>query len=134
MPKVDTFGNFDGGKICPAHTYLNKYMFSIVIENYVSKFFFTEKLLNCFAALTIPIYIGASTTNDLFNEAGIIRVTLKSFDDIGNIIKIATRGEYEARLPYAIDNYFRVSKFPKPEDFIFEKYLSNDKYFSNYTV
>lgn len=33
------------------------YMYSIVIENTIEPFYFTEKILNCFASRTVPIYI-----------------------------------------------------------------------------
>ena len=32
------------------------YMYSIAIENTIEPFYFTEKILNCFASKTIPIY------------------------------------------------------------------------------
>ena len=61
---ADTFGDFDGGKIVPIGESLKNYRYSIAIENQIEPYWFTEKIVNCFATMTIPVYIGA-TKRDL---------------------------------------------------------------------
>ena len=56
----------------PISLCLQRYRFSIVIENTQSPMYFTEKLLNCFATGTIPIYLGATEIDRFFDSDGVI--------------------------------------------------------------
>ena len=47
-------------------------MFHVCIENVSKKYFFTEKLIDCFLTKTIPIYWGCSNIGDYFNTDGMI--------------------------------------------------------------
>ena len=51
------------------------YMFSVAIENGQYETYFTEKLLDCFATGTIPVYLGAPDIGEHFNKDGIIDLT-----------------------------------------------------------
>lgn len=53
---------------------LSPYMFSIVVENFISKAGFTEKLLDCFLTGTIPVYLGATAIDDFFDGNGIVKL------------------------------------------------------------
>lgn len=71
--KVDVFRTYspeDKGYL--PKEYLEPYMYSIIIENDIDDLWFTEKLLNCFATKTIPIYVGARRINQKFNTNGMI--------------------------------------------------------------
>ena len=48
------------------------YMFSVAIENGQYETYFTEKLLDCFATGTIPVYLGSPDIGKVFNPDGII--------------------------------------------------------------
>lgn len=61
----------------PISVCLMRYRFSIVIENTQSPLYFTEKILNCFATGTIPIYLGATKIDQFFNPDGIIQFSTK---------------------------------------------------------
>ena len=111
LPNVDTYGKFDGGGYCPIELPFEKYRFTIAIENLVSPFYFTEKILNCFAAQTIPIYIGATEIGQFFNPNGIIQIGVEDFDGLEAILAQCTPEEYERRLPAVIDNFNRVQHF-----------------------
>ena len=50
------------------------YMYSIAIENKQTNSYFTEKILDCFATGTIPVYIGAKNIAKYFDQRGIIIV------------------------------------------------------------
>lgn len=123
---ADTFGNFDGGKMIPISKSLTDYRYSIAIENYLSPYWFTEKITNCFASMTIPIYIGATKISKFFNPDGIIQVNVKNFNNIENIIKICTEEEYNNRLEAIKDNYNRVLEFQNINDYMYKKYLNED--------
>lgn len=105
---ADTFGTFDGGQYVSVEKYLEHYRYSIVVENDISPFFFTEKIMNCFAAQTIPIYLGATQIDEFFNPAGIIQITREDCNHIEDILKQCTAEEYERRLPAVLDNFNRV--------------------------
>jgi hypothetical protein len=51
---------------------LNDYMYSISIENCRKDFYFTEKIIDCFATGTIPIYWGCPSIGNFFDKKGII--------------------------------------------------------------
>lgn len=105
---ADTFGTFDGGKFIACEEYLKDYRYSIAFENDITPFFFTERLLNCFVAQTIPIYIGASEIHRFFDINGIIQIKLEDLNHIEDILKQCTPEEYERRLPAIINNYHRT--------------------------
>ena len=58
---------------------LDDYMFSVAIENATYDTYFTEKILDCFASKTIPIYKGTKKICNYFDCNGIIFL-----DDINN--------------------------------------------------
>ena len=105
---ADTYGKFDGGAYCTIEEPFEKYRYSIVVENGIEPFYFTEKIMNCFAAQTIPIYLGATEIGRFFNTDGIIQIGLDDCDHIENILKRCTVEEYERRLPAVLDNFRRA--------------------------
>lgn len=72
---ADVFGLDEWVKISRTLEY---YMFSIIIENNSVDNYFTEKLLNCFAVGTVPIYLGCPNIGEFFNRNGIIEVSRKT--------------------------------------------------------
>ncbi len=124
---ADTYGTFDGGP------YLDKidhifapYRYSIVIENDEKPFYYTEKITNCFAAMTIPIYLGATKIGNFFNEDGIIKITSKDFDNLEDILKQCSEEDYLSRLEAVKDNYNRVQKlYSVFDNYIYEPILKD---------
>lgn len=93
-----------------ARTYLSRYKYSIVIENDIDDYWFTEKILNCFGTKTVPIYVGATKIHEFFNPDGIIRVD--NWEDIPQIINnLDLDREYETRKEAIEDNYRRAEKY-----------------------
>lgn len=123
---ADTFGTFDGGKFIPVRESLTNYKYSIAIENEIEGYWFTEKILNCFASLTIPVYLGATKIDKFFNPDGIIKISEKDFDNIDKILKNCTEEEYFARMDAIKDNYFRAIMFRNSNDWLYETYLKNE--------
>lgn len=115
--KVDLFRH----NWIPIYESLEKYMFSIVVENYIDELYFTEKILNCFATGTIPIYLGASKIGQKFNENGILRFydipTLQKFLDSLN------EKEYYSRMDAIQDNFQRCKQYRIIEDYIYRNYF-----------
>lgn len=120
---ADTFGTFDGGEYCLVDDTLKEYRYSIIIENDISDYFFTEKITNCFAAQTIPVYLGAAKIGEFFNVEGIIRVSEKELGDIEKILCKCTPEYYWEHIQAVLDNYQRVKKYQNVYDWLYEKYF-----------
>jgi hypothetical protein len=121
---ADTYGTFDGGKYCNISEPFQDYRFSIVIENEITPYGFTEKITNCFAAMTIPVYLGATKINNIFNPEGIIQFDIN--DDIETVLKKCTKEFYNERIPAIIENFKKVTNGKSSDDIIYENYLSKD--------
>lgn len=121
---ADAYGTFDGGQSIKIADTLKEYYFSFAIENDLRPLFFTERLTSCFAAMTIPIYLGASKIDQFFNPDGIIFLKTSDFDDIDKVLQICTEQEYERRLPAILDNFQRVQIYLNANDYLFETYLA----------
>lgn len=95
---------------------LEDYQFSITIENSIQPGYWTEKVVDCFATKTIPIFWGDKSVSKYFNKDGVIY-----FDDINHLEQLLN-----SDLPInkqAIDeNLLLVEKYRIPEDWMFENY------------
>lgn len=120
---ADTFGTFDGGGFVKTNDTLEQYRYSIIFENDIRDFWFTEKITNCFATQTIPIYLGARKIDQFFNPDGIITITPDDALNIEKVLKQCTPEEYERRLPAIIDNYNRVQEYRNMDDWLYEHYF-----------
>lgn len=122
-PLVDTMGTFDGGVFVDTTTIYAPYKFSIVVENYIDDDWFTEKICNCFANKTVPIYIGSPKIYKFFNPHGIISLEP---DGIKEWLRYKTpeslKGEYLLRIDAINDNYERVREYENFETWFFNKY------------
>ena len=122
---ADTYGTFDGGGFVKAYETLKDYRYSFVFENIISDYTFTEKLTNCFAMQTIPVYIGAAKINQFFNTDGIIQISLNDLTNLEKIVKECTAENYKERQQAVLDNYQRVKQFFNVEDWMYETYLQS---------
>ena len=114
--KVDFFGR--GFKeIESKEEGLNDYMFSIAIENCSVPNYFTEKIGDCFATGTIPVYIGCSNMGQFFNTDGIIKLSHELE------LESLTEDLYLSKLEAVKDNFERIQKYEIPEDWIYEHYF-----------
>jgi len=78
---------------------LNDYCFSIVVENYQTPGYYTEKVLDCFLTGVIPIYLGDSDIGSVYNPNGIITYN-DNFD-----IKDISIDLYVSKFSYIFENY-----------------------------
>ena len=99
---------------------LDKYMFSMVVENSKYDDYFTEKILDCFATGVIPIYWGCENIGNYFDSNGIIELT----DDFD--ITILTQDLYESKKEAIKNNFDEVLKYEVVEDWII-KYINKEK-------
>jgi hypothetical protein len=120
--KIDVFGGAantqrvgDNGSPWPDKSgQINDYMFQIVIENDKYETYFTEKLTDCFATGTIPIYWGAPDIGNYFNTDGMIIIN----DEID--LQKMTSEYYYSKLDAIKDNFDRVQKMQGSDDILYE--------------
>lgn len=75
---------------------LAPYKYHIVIENSASKYYWTEKLADCYLAGTYPIYHGSSTINEYFPEQAMTKIDIRQPEETFRIIdSTLTANTYE---------------------------------------
>lgn len=95
------------------------YMFSVVVENGFYESYFTEKILDCFATGTIPVYMGSEDICNYFNCDGIIKLS-EQFDISEEI--------YYNKIDAIKENFKKVKQYEILEDFIYLNYLKVKNY------
>lgn len=124
--KIDVYGTIDGGEYVNAIDSLENYMYSVVIENYIDDIWFTEKICNCFATKTIPIYYGARDIGKYFNEWGIIRCF--SINELEETIDRLINNEKKAVAYYRMhespinQNYELSKQYEKFDEWLYKTY------------
>ncbi|MGH2612998.1 MAG: glycosyltransferase family 10 domain-containing protein, partial [Rhabdochlamydiaceae bacterium] len=85
------------GVIADKYGALKNYKFSVCYENMKDvKGYITEKIFDCFAVGTIPIYWGASNITDYIpKECFIDRRDFENFDDVINYIRVIDAQTYQ---------------------------------------
>jgi hypothetical protein len=99
---------------------IKDYMFSIAIENTKYDDYFTEKILDCFASGTIPVYYGTDNISKYFNSNGIIK--LEDFD-----LNQLTPELYYSKMDYIKENFEKVFEMEVLEDYIYKNYLRDEQ-------
>jgi hypothetical protein len=113
--KADIYGN-DINPIERKEDGLKDYMFSIAIENDSYETYFTEKILDCFATGTIPIYWGARDIGDHFNPDGIINLEDFKYEDL-------TSELYYSKIDAIKENFELSKKYILLENYMNESYF-----------
>jgi hypothetical protein len=90
--------------------------FHIAVENSQQKNYFTEKVIDCFASKTIPIYYGCPNLDDWFNMDGVI--TFNSIKDLENIFEYIDEDYYDSRQAAIEENYEIAKKFHSDNDVV----------------
>lgn len=81
--------------------------YHIVVENTSKKNWITEKLIDCFATKTIPIYWGCPNVGEFFNQKGILQFT--NMEELGNILNTISSTYYDD-MKEVIEENFEKSK------------------------
>lgn len=116
--QADLFGRGTPNEIKYKEDALVDYRFSIVIENSNTHNFFTEKLLDCLAVGTIPVYWGCPNLSEFFDLNGII--TFKSLEDLKNILPTLTPELYQEKIIAVKNNLELCKKYSVTEDYFYE--------------
>lgn len=90
-------------------------MFHVAIENSKYENLFTDKILDCFATKTLPIYWGAPNIDEFYNKNGII--FFNNENDLVDIINNLTEEDYFSRLDAINENF----KLVKEKGFFFDR-------------
>jgi len=114
---------------------LEDYAFSITIENSIQPGYWTEKIVDCFATSTIPIFWGDKSVGKFFNPDGIVFFdsvehldTILSGDLISNYLQstqipINNISPLINKIKAAkYQNRLRCEQYRVPEDWMFENY------------
>lgn len=119
--RVDVMGKAVG-RFASCDEIFSPYRYNIALENDRYDYYFTEKIMNCFAAKTVPIYYGCPSIGDFFNLDGIIIVEEPSIEAIEKAIAKCSEQDYENRKDAIEDNFERVKEYLCVEDYLCEKY------------
>lgn len=117
--KCDLFGH-GNNPIEKKELGLNDYCFSIAMENGTYPYMFTEKLSDCFATGTIPVYYGCDQIGDFFDADGIIMLT-DDFD-IDNL----SFDLYFSKMEAIQKNFNKIQEGMLPEDQIYLQYIKKE--------
>tara|TARA_R110002020_G_scaffold381800_1_gene592692 strand:- start:2160 stop:2960 length:801 start_codon:yes stop_codon:yes gene_type:complete len=96
---------------------LKDYRFSIAMENGDYSLMYTEKITDCFAMGTIPIYYGSNDICEVFDSNGII--TLNDSFKISDLNKDL----YESKMSSIRKNYEITMNMQTVEDYIYENFI-----------
>ena len=117
---IAMFGTITGAYITGKSEGLDRFNFSIAVENCIQDGYFSEKLLDCFATKTIPIYWGSKHVTDFFNPDGII--FFDTLEELEDILPTLTQEFYDSKHLAMMDNYKRVDEFYVPEYYMETRY------------
>jgi hypothetical protein len=121
----DLFGAGAGNPIDKKEEALIDYRFSVVIENTKRRNYFTEKLLDCFATGTIPVYYGCENISDYFDTEGIITFNCK--EEFESLLPTLTKELYDAKLEAVQTNFSKFKEYAVTEDWLYYNILKDYK-------
>ncbi len=96
---------------------IKDYMFSIVIENGIYDSYWTEKITDCFATGTIPVYFGTKKITDVFDSDGIIFLEPNKEQET---LETLSESLYTSKLISIEKNFKIVKSLQLADDSLFE--------------
>ncbi len=79
---------------------LSPYKYHIALENSSSKYYWTEKISDCYLTGTYPIYFGCTNIEDYFPQEAYKTIDINDFDEAIHIInKTIKKNEFEKNIP-----------------------------------
>lgn len=103
-------------------------MFHVAVENSKHRHYYTDKILDCFATKTLPIYWGAPNIGSWYDPRGVIH--FYDENELVDIVNKLTPEDYYERLPYIEKNYELVKKhgfFMKRVEMFLDKLIEVNK-------
>jgi len=110
---IETEGGLESGKILG----LKDYMFSFAMENDDYDDIFCEKITDCFATGTIPIFWGTKNIGNYFDRKGII--FLEEFEGLGSL----NEELYYSKMESIEKNLELAMSLDTAEDYIYLNYM-----------
>jgi len=120
---VDLFGRGTSNPIEYKEQALVDYRYSIVIENTKQDNYITEKIVDCLAVGTIPVYWGCPNLSKFFNMDGII--TFDTLDELENILPRLDEKLYISKIEAVKQNIELSKKYSVTEDWLCENVFNN---------
>lgn len=77
---------------------LAPYKYSIVLENFQSPYYWSEKLSDCLLSFTMPIYCGCTNIDDFFPKKAIVKIDINSTNVIEKINEVVNSDLWEENL------------------------------------
>ena len=114
--EIDLFGR-GFNPIATKNLGIQDYRFSISMENGNYPLMYTEKITDCFALGTIPVYWGCKEIGEIFDTNGIIMLTN---DFTVNELSVEL---YHSKLESIKKNYEITMNLPTVEDYIYITYI-----------
>lgn len=112
---IDVFYN-----VYPKYGSLFPYRYQVVIQSERCPGFFDEKIIDCFATGTIPIYWGAPDIGDYFNPDGIIQI--HNLDELARLDFASLEDYYERNLDAVQANLENAREYVVVEDWLYDHY------------
>lgn len=79
------------------------YKYNLAIDNWVSKYSIDEKVMDCWAGLSLPLYYGSPEIHKYFPEKSFERIDIED-KNVGEKISEIINGDlFEERLPYILE-------------------------------
>jgi len=103
------FPHTDEGRLMP----FKDYCYSIVIENSSVTDYFTDKIVDCFATGTVPIFWGCPNIQEIFNPLGVI--VFSTIDQLVTILQSLSTEDYMSRMAAIEDNFMRFREYASPD-------------------
>jgi hypothetical protein len=101
---------------------LKDFRYTISVENCNHDYWFTEKIINAFAAGTVPIYWGCPSIKDFFDINGIIK--FENIDELDRILDSIGPDDYNKRMNSIKKNFeLAHSKYKILEDNMYLNFL-----------
>ena len=120
--EIDLFGRGTPNPVDYKEESLLDYRYSIVVENSKTDNYFTEKLIDCLAVGTIPIYWGCPNIDNYFNLDGII--TFNTLEELNKILPTLNKNLYESKLDAITNNLEKSKEYNVTEDWIYKNIIN----------
>ena len=115
---IDLYGNGSSNAVEYKEQALIEYRFSIVVENSKTENYFTEKLIDCLAVGTVPIYWGCTNIDKFFNTDSIL--TFNTLEELQRILNSISEDKYKLMLPGIKENLELAKEYNIVEDWIYK--------------
>lgn len=105
LPELEhhTYGRGRKRQLLRKEDGLNKYRYSVAIENSCTDSYITEKFYDCIITGCVPLYFGAPNVADHFPEKSFIALPINDIQKCVQIIQTLSVADYESRIPALVE-------------------------------